>query len=141
MNKLVKDNAKLVADAETTNTTHNTALAEKDDKIGKLEKQIKDAEANKPDVDKLVAERVAFVADVAVVDAEFKVEGKTPADVKRELVKKHRTDLTVDESMEDSYVSACFDLLVKDGKATATRNGSVDNAVAGAHQHLSLIHI
>jgi len=137
VNKLVKDNAKLVADAETANTAHNTELAKKDDKIGKLEKQIKDAEAEKPDIDKLVADQVAFVANVAVVDAEFKVEGKTQAEVKRELVKKHRTDLVVDEKMEDSYVAACFDLLVNDGKATAARNGSTDNAIAGAHRHVA----
>ena len=125
--KLIKDNDKLVADAATTATSHTTALADKDSEIAKLQKQIKDA----PSVEDAVKERLAFADAVRVVDADYQIGDKTDAAVKAELLGKHRKELDLKDK-DETYVNACFDMLVNDCKTTAKRTGALDTAIGTA---------
>lgn len=126
---LVSDNAKLATKLEDKDKEHKDALKLKDDKIKELEDQNKELTDAQPDVDKLVKDKVAFNSNVALVDKDYKTEGKTDREVKADLVNKHREGVTINDETEDAYLDAAFDFLVTDAKATGKRNSTLDTAI------------
>ena len=105
--KSIKDSKKLESNIVDLNKT-----------IKDKEKEIKDLKDNTPDINARVATRVSFIADVAVVDAEYKVGDKSMDDVKREILADKREDLTIDKDAKEGYIDGLWDALVKDSKST-----------------------
>ena len=132
--KLSKDNDKLKDKLEKQGEKHSTEMAAKDSEIDKLKKENKELKDAKPDVKKLVSDRLKFEKSVSVIDSEYKIEDKEDGVVKRELLQKHRKSLDVNDETQDSYVDAAFDILASDAEATAARNHTTDSALGAAHQ-------
>lgn len=112
-----------IADAgkakETMVAGHTSALAAKDEEIGKLKADLKTAQDAVPkpgELDKMVADRASLVARVHAIDSSIVVDGKSDADLRRAAVAaKHGEDFVKDAS--DAEIVGMFKTLAKDAKA------------------------
>lgn len=114
---LVADSDQLQTDLDTANGT-----------ITKKDGEIQTLKDSAPDVEALVAGQVAFLGQVKMVDAEYDATGKTQSQVKRELLKKQKPDLTIDKDTQDAYVDGAWDTLVKDSKTVKDRKTDTTDA-------------
>ena len=103
-------------------TAHAAALSDKDKALA-----IKDAEIDSlkakilsdADLDKRVAARADLISKATTLDASFKCEGLSDADIRKGVVKKVLGDAAVADK-SDAYLDARFDILVEDAGKTKT---------------------
>lgn len=95
---------------------HSTAIAAKDEEIGKLKADLKTAQdAAEIDVDKLVADRAALVASVTAIDAKIEVAGKSDADLRRAAVASRLGDEMVKDA-SDAEIVGMFKAVASDSR-------------------------
>lgn len=129
------ESAKALADAETS---HTSAIAAKDEEIGKLKADLVAAQdAAKIDVDALVAARSELVQKVKALDAKIETAGKTDAELRKAAVASRLGDAMVADA-SDAEITGMFKALAKDAKpshavAEALRSG-VQSVGDGAQQ-------
>ena len=118
---LQKTLATAVADNLTLSTTvkaKDTAIAAKDEEIGRLKTELQTAKdsAPKPEhLDRLVADRAALVTVVKTLDSRIVTDGKTDAELRRAAVAaKHGDDFVKDAS--DAEIIGMFKAVAKDAK-------------------------
>lgn len=133
VNKLVSDKKAVETTVKDNDAAHQTELGKKDSEIEKLKKENKELKDAKPNVEKLVADRVKFAAAVATVDKDFVIGDKDELTVKRELLLKHREGLTLDDKTDAGYVNGAFDILVTDIEKAGRGNTLLDSAINDAH--------
>lgn len=100
-------------------------MAAKDGEIAALTKQLADAKAaaEPAAIDKLVADRAALVAIVKALDAAIVTDGKTDAQIRRELVEAKLGD--AGKALDDAAIPGAFAVLAKDAQPTATNDSVV----------------
>lgn len=114
--------AKALADEKAARTAE---IADKDQEIGRLKAELKAAQdAANVDVDALVANRVALVAQVKAVDASIQIEGKSDAELRKAAVVSKMGDAAVADASED---------MIR-GMFAAISNMAPKNPVAGVLQ-------
>lgn len=132
IDKLTADAAKVAKDLADAQTGHTTALAAKDEEIGKLKVDLKTAQdaAVKPaDLDKLVADRAALVTTVKALDASIKVEGLSDADLRKAAVTaKLGADVVKDAS--DAEINGMFKAIAKDVKTVDPLANAIGSGVS-----------
>lgn len=121
--KLTKDLASSAAKLADAVSAHNTAIAAKDEEIGKLKADLKTAQdAAKIDIDKLVADRAELVKAVNAIDARIDVAGKTDADLRKAAVASRLGDEMV-KDVSDAEIVGMFKAIAKDtGSADPVRS-------------------
>lgn len=109
----IADSVKALADAKTS---LETVTGEK----AALEKQLADAKAaNEPAaIDKLVADRAAFVTTAKALKADIVTDGKTKADIRKEIVVAALGDAA---PTSDEAIAGAFAVLAKDAKGDANK--------------------
>lgn len=125
INKLIGDKAKLIADHQTALAASTATIADKDKTIGELTVKVKtleDAAMTPERLDKIVADRAAFIETAKKIVADVKTEGLTDAAIKKAIVEaKHGTDITKDAS--EAMIDGMFAVLAagaKDAKPAPT---------------------
>lgn len=118
------DSAKALADAQTT---HDAAIAAKDEEIGQLKVDLKAAQdASNIDVDALVAARSELVGLVKTIDAKIDPKGKSDAELRKAAVAAKLGDAMV-VNASDAEITGMFKAISKGVTTT--------NPVADAIQH------
>ena len=114
--------AKALADKDTA---HAAALAEKDATIGELKAKVADAEKAKvsdADLDRMVAERAELVATVKAIAKDAKVDGLSPAELRKAAVEaRYGADAVKDAS--EAEIAGMFRIAAKDAKPDPVRDG------------------
>lgn len=100
-------------------------MAAKDGEIAALTKQLADAKAvaEPAAIDKLVADRAALVATVKALDASITTDGKTDAQIRRELVEAKLGD--AGKALDDAAIPGAFAVLAKDAANIEAKDGIV----------------
>ena len=122
------DSAKALTDAKAALETANGEKAA-------LEKQLADAKAaNEPAaIDKLVADRAAFVTTAKALKADIVTDGKTNAEIRKEIVTAALGDAA---PASDEAIAGAFAVLAKDAKPAAdnvTPIGAAKTVADGAN--------
>lgn len=114
------ESAKALADAKAS---LETVTGEK----AALEKQLADAKAaNEPAaIDKLVADRAAFVTTAKALKADIVTDGKTNADIRKEIVAAALGDAA---PTSDEAIAGAFAVLAKDAKPEGEKVVHIDAA-------------
>lgn len=113
LDKFKADSAKTLTDAQTA---HTAMLADKDEQIGTLTAELKEAQdAAKIDVDKLVADRSELVAQVKAVDSKIETAGKSDADLRKAAVASRLGDEMVVDASDDA-IKGMFAVVAKTTK-------------------------
>lgn len=113
-----------LADAEAAK---KKVEADKDEEIGKLKAELKTAkDAAVIDVDKLVADRTALIAQVKAVDSSIDPAGKSDGDLRKAAVRAKMGDAAIVDA-SDAEISGMFKVLAASGGAR--------NPVADALKH------
>lgn len=100
---------------------------DKDEEIGKLKAELKTAkDAAEIDVDKLVADRTALIAQVKAVDSSIDPAGKSDGDLRKAAVRAKMGDAAIADA-SDAEISGMFKVLAASGGAR--------NPVADAIKH------
>lgn len=81
--------------------SHNKAVAAKDEEIGSLKVQLKQAQDTAANVDTLIADRMALCDTAAKVVKDFKPEGKSNLDIKKEVVASKFSDEVLKDANDD----------------------------------------
>ena len=129
---------KQLSDAEEKAKSKEDELAEKEDEMAEKEEESKktedslqarldDALSKMPTseaIDKLVADRSAFIDSVRKVEAEYDFVGKDEDTIRKEIVSKHCSNVQLD-SVSGDYIKARFDILVE--TADANPQATLDN--------------
>lgn len=119
------DSVKALSDAKAE---HKTAIAAKDEEIGRLKADLKAAkDAAVIDVDALVAARTELVTKVKAIDAKIDPTGLTDAALRKAAVAAKLGDAMVKDASE-AEINGMFKAIAKDAKPTdpvadAIRNG------------------
>lgn len=117
--KLQRDNAKLVADMSTSAAAHAAAISAKDTEIGGLKADLKKAQDAVPAadaLDKLVADRATLIEAAKTLDANIVTAGVSDADIRRNAVKKIMGEDGV-KDVSDAEVAGMFRALARDNRA------------------------
>lgn len=123
------DSAKAMADAESK---HATAIAAKDEEIGKLKADLKVAQdAANIDVDALVAARTELVSQVKAIDAKIEAKGMTDADLRKAAVAAKLGDEMVKDASE-AVILGMFKAIAKDAKPVDPVGEVLKNGVKDA---------
>ena len=104
--KLLADNLKLVGD-------HNTVIVAKDEEIGSLKAQLKQAQDAASNIDALIADRMTLVDTASKVIDGFKPEGKSALDIKKEVVVAKLGDEALADASE-AEINGMFKAVTKD---------------------------
>jgi hypothetical protein len=115
--KLQGQVTKLTADkdaAETKVGELTATVSTKDGEIAALEQKVKDAEVSPAQLEKLVADRAALIAQAKGVDPSVVTDGKTEAEIRKAVVSAKLGDAAKD--MNDGAISGAFAVLSKDVK-------------------------
>lgn len=106
---------KAITDAQTALSDANAKLANEQGKVTALESQLADAKkALEPAaLDKLVADRGALIAQAKAVKSDIVTDGKTDAEIRREVVAAKLGDRT---PTEDAAIAGAFAVLTADAK-------------------------
>lgn len=121
-----KGTKKAETDAATIATQHKTALDTKDAEIVTLKKQVEDAKLTPAALDKLVIDRVAVINGAKkVLGDKLVIDGKTDADIRRQVVDAHMKDAA--KGWSDDAVTASFNTLIANVKDGSNGNGGNGN--------------
>jgi len=108
---------------EDASAEHAKALADAEAKTAKVEAQL-DAEKAKvmtqDQIDALVEQRSALVADAKLVASDIDAAGMSDADLRRAVVQKALGDDAIADRSE-AYIDARFEILAEDAKAKAKK--------------------
>lgn len=125
--KLTKDLASSAAKLADAVSAHNTAIATKDEEIGKLKADLKTAQdAAKIDIDKLVADRAELVEAVKAIDARIDVTGRTDAELRKAAVASRLGDEMVKDA-SDAEIVGMFKAIAKDTASADPVRGAISN--------------
>lgn len=118
--------AKDAADTKIGELT--AAISTKDGEIAALTQQVKDAEISPAQLEKLVADRSALIAQAKAIDPNIVTDGKTEGEIRKAVVSAKLGDAAKD--MNDGAIGGAFAVLAKDVKVDPIRN-----AMSGAAPH------
>ncbi|WP_231750135.1 DUF2213 domain-containing protein [Blastomonas sp. CCH1-A6] len=118
----LQDQAKASADEADE---YKKKMAAKDGEIAALTKQLADAKAaaEPAAIDKLVADRAALVSTVKALDSAIVTDGKTDAQIRRELVEAKLGD--VGKALDDAAIPGAFAVLAKDAEKAEAKDAIV----------------
>lgn len=118
----LQDQAKASADEADE---YKKKMAAKDGEIAALTKQLADAKAaaEPAAIDKLVADRAALVSTVKALESAIVTDGKTDAQIRRELVEAKLGD--VGKALDDAAIPGAFAVLAKDAEKTEAKDAIV----------------
>lgn len=118
------------SEAQTALADAQAKTAEANGKIAALEKQLADAKAasSAEALDARVAERAALVADAKALVSTIATDGKSDADIRREVVAATLGDAATD--MEDAEISGAFKALRKSDVSDANKVVSINPQIA-----------
>ena len=116
LQKEAKDSAISIADAiaahkseiEKMTTDHKAAVDKIQAELDLTKKEILSDEQ----IDARVAERASIIDAASKVIKDFKADGKSNLDIKKEVVQAKHSDMNLDDST-DEYIAACFDITMK----------------------------
>lgn len=116
-----------VKDAETRATASEAKVGEltaavsaKDGEIAALNQKLKDAEINPAQLEKLVADRSALIAQAKGIDPSVVTDGKTDAEIRKAVVTAKLGDAA--KGMDDAAIGGAFTAFAKDVKVDPVRN-------------------
>lgn len=123
-------------DAAETKVGELTAtISTKDGEIAALEQKVKDAEVSPAQLEKLVADRSALIAQAKTIDPNIVTDGKTEGEIRKAVVQAKLGDAAKD--MNDGAISGAFAVLAKDVKIDPVRtalSGGLPTNVADAQR-------
>jgi hypothetical protein len=128
--KLVKDRDTAVAAQKSLADASKEAIAAKDTEIGELKAKLKQAQDSTPSgaaLDKLVADRASLIAKAGKLVKDFKADGLTDAEIRKQVVAKVLGDDAVKDSSEAEIAGAFKVLDAKGG----TQDGLQDSFNCG----------
>lgn len=112
-------------DAATVATEHKGKVDAKDAEIVTLKKQLEDLAMSPAKLDKLVIDRVAVIsAAKKIIGDKVVIDGKTDADIRRQVVDAHMKDAA--KGWSEDAVTASFNTIVanvKDGAPVGDKRG------------------
>ena len=124
--KLNKQIADHVSAALEASTNHTKAIAAKDEEIGGLKAQLKQAQDAASNIDALIADRMGLVDVASKMIKDFKPEGLTNLDIKKEVVKAALGDEALKDASE-AEITGMFKAVTKDaGKSQQTTDSKPD---------------
>jgi hypothetical protein len=119
-------------DHATVLTQQKTSLDAKDAEIATLKKAVEDAKLSPAALDKLVVDRVTVITGAKkILGDKLVTDGKTDADIRRQVVDAHMKDTA--KGWSDDAVTASFNTIiasVKDGGGAADTRGANRPAVS-----------
>jgi hypothetical protein len=122
IDKLQKDQARIIADMAKKEEEMDKKLAKKDADLSALQAKLDDALGKVLDqsaIDKLVSDRVALEARAALIAKDVKPLGLSDAALKTAVVKAKLGDkLPADRFADQAYIDARFDILAEDAGKT-----------------------
>lgn len=104
--------AQHIADALQASTAHQQAINAKDEEIGSLKAQLKQAQDAASNVDQLIADRMGLVDVASKVIKDFKPEGLSNLDIKKEVVKAKLGDEALKDASE-AEINGMFKAVTK----------------------------
>jgi hypothetical protein len=108
-------------DAAETKVGELTAtVSTKDGEIAALEQKVKDAAVSPAQLEKLVADRSALIAQAKGIEPNVATDGKTEAEIRKAVVSARLGDSAKD--MDDAAIAGAFTVLAKDVKVDPVRN-------------------
>jgi hypothetical protein len=110
--------AKDAADTKVGELT--AAVSTKDGEIAALTQKVKDAEISPAQLEKLVADRSALIAQAKAIDPNIVTDGKTEGEIRKAVVSTKLGDAAKD--MNDGAIGGAFAVLAKDVKVDPIRN-------------------
>lgn len=132
--KLLTERNKAVADHANLMTSTKTAFEAKDTEIGELKAKLKQAQDSTPTgaaLDKLVADRALLVSKATALVKDFKADGLTDSEIKKQVVAKVLGDDAVKDASE-AEIAGAFKVL--DAKSASLGDGLRDSFVNGNPQ-------
>jgi hypothetical protein len=106
--------------AETKVGELTAAVSTKDGEIAALEQKVKDAAVSPAQLEKLVADRSALIAQAKGIEPNVVTDGKTEAEIRKAVVSAKLGDSAKD--MDDAAIAGAFTVLAKDVKVDPVRN-------------------
>ena len=116
--------AKDAANAKVGELT--AAISTKDGEIAALTQKVKDAELTLAQLEKLVADRSALIAQAKAIDPNIVTDGKTEGEIRKAVVSAKLGDAAKD--MNDGAIGGAFAVLAKDVKVDPIRNAMTNAA-------------
>jgi hypothetical protein len=120
----LEDSAKQLTDklvaADTKVGELTAAVSTKDGEIAALTQKVKDAEVSPAQLEKLVADRSALIAQAKAIDPNIVTDGKTEGEIRKAVVSAKLGDAAKD--MNDGAIGGAFAVLAKDVKVDPIRN-------------------
>lgn len=116
--------AKDAADTKIGELT--AAISTKDGEIAALTQKVKDAEITPAQLEKLVADRSAIIAQAKAIDPNIVTDGKTEVEIRKAVVSAKLGDAAKD--MNDGAIGGAFAVLAKDVKVDPIRNAMTNAA-------------
>ena len=110
--------AKDASDAKVGELT--AAVSTKDGEIAVLTQKVKDAEVSPAQLEKLVADRSALIAQAKAIDPNIVTDGKTEGEIRKAVVSVKLGDAA--KEMNDDAIGGAFALLAKDVKVDPVRD-------------------
>lgn len=112
------DEARVAAETKVGELT--ATISTKDGEIAALNQKVKDAELSPAQLEKLVADRSALIAQAKAIDPNIVTDGKTEGEIRKAVVSAKLGDAAKD--MNDGAISGAFAVLAKDVKVDPVRN-------------------
>lgn len=106
--------------AETKVGELAATLSTKDGEIAALEQKVKDAEVSPAQLEQMVADRSALIAQAKGIDPNVVTDGKTEAEIRKAVVSVKLGDAAKD--FDDKAIAGAFAVLAKDVKIDPIRN-------------------
>lgn len=142
------DEARAALDTKVAELT--AQISTKDGEIAALTQKVKDAELSPAQLEKLVADRSALIAQAKAIDPNIVTDGKTEGEIRKAVVTSKLGDAAKD--LDDAAIGGAFKVIAKDVKIDQVRNvlssggglvtdgdarAEYDKAVAAAKKNLS----
>jgi hypothetical protein len=116
----LKDATEAKDAAETKVGELTATVSTKDGEIAALEQKVKDASLSPEQIEKLVADRSALIAQAKAIDPNVVTDGKTEVEIRKAIVSAKLGDAAKD--MNDGAIAGAFTVLAKDVKIDPVRS-------------------